>query len=53
MKTRLKVCDLKLCEAMCCHDGVYLMNRDEEQAINFVVQSFPSFFAEILPHPLS
>lgn len=33
---KLVVCDLAKCEAMCCHDGVYLMAGEEEFLIELV-----------------
>jgi len=33
---RLNPCDLKVCEAMCCHDGVYLMPEEERFLLDLV-----------------
>ncbi|RYZ57688.1 MAG: hypothetical protein EOP07_09225 [Proteobacteria bacterium] len=44
---RLNRCDTKLCEAMCCYDGAYFMNDEEEAAIRLVVKSFPRSFPHL------
>jgi hypothetical protein len=41
---RLKQCDISVCEAMCCYDGVYL-GDGEEARITQVVQENPDFFS--------
>ena len=43
-ETRLKQCDLSVCKAMCCFDGVYL-NDGEEARITQVVQENPDVFS--------
>ena len=43
-KPFLKRCDLSLCEAMCCYEGVYLKPGEEER-INQMVREHRDFFA--------
>ena len=47
MELRLKSCNVRACEAMCCHDGVYL-DSEEEAALHAVVQQEPALRA-LLP----
>lgn len=35
---RLKRCDIKTCEGMCCYDGVYLTNEEEHDLLKLVEQ---------------
>lgn len=50
--TRLMRCDIAACEAMCCHDGVYLRDGEEESIKSLVTQftdlraSLPEIFIE-------
>ena len=44
---RLERCTLSQCEAMCCYDGVYFMNEEEEAAIRYVVKEFPGHFPSV------
>ncbi len=46
---RLARCDLAVCEAMCCYDGVYL-RPGQEARITATVRAHPEFFA-FLPEP--
>src|SRR5262245_49431142 len=43
-EVRLKQCDLSVCKAMCCFDGVYLIDG-EEARITQVVQENPDAFS--------
>ena len=47
MELRLKLCDLSACEAMCCHDGVYL-DEGEERRLHALVERTPAL-RDILP----
>ena len=47
MELKLKVCDVDGCEAMCCHDGVYLSGQ-EEALLKQLVGSVPEIRA-LLP----
>ena len=38
MTTRLRACDLAVCEGMCCHDGVYLTPEEERRLRRLVFQ---------------
>ena len=49
MELRLKTCDLRACEAMCCHDGVYL-DEGEERRLRALVERTPAL-RERLPEP--
>jgi hypothetical protein len=42
----LKRCDLSQCEGMCCYDGVFL-EEGEEERIRAIVEAYPDFFAFI------
>ncbi len=46
METRLKTCDVAACEAMCCHDGVYLSDT-EEARLRQLVDSTPELRATL------
>ncbi len=46
MELKLKTCDIHFCEAMCCHDGVYL-EPDEEAALQAVVDREPGLRARL------
>ena len=41
MDLRLKPCDVQACEAMCCHDGVYL-DEGEERRLRALVERTPA-----------
>jgi hypothetical protein len=43
---RLKTCELAECEAMCCHDGVYL-SAEEERRLKQLVDSTPALRARL------
>lgn len=43
---KLKRCNLQQCQAMCCYDGVYL-EEGEEEKIKQVVRSFPEYFQHL------
>lgn len=45
---RLRRCDLAACEAVCCHDGVYL-GWGEEERIQALIKEDPAFFAFLPP----
>jgi hypothetical protein len=40
----LKRCDVSQCEGMCCYDGVYL-EEGEEERIHAIVKAYPDFFS--------
>jgi len=40
---KFKECDIKKCEAVCCYDGAYLTNEDEDK-IHRAVKENPDFF---------
>lgn len=42
-ETRLKSCDIRSCQGMCCYDGAYLL-EGEEQLIKAVVEAYPDDF---------
>jgi hypothetical protein len=44
LEPRLRRCDLAVCEAMCCYDGVYLQG-DEEARLTATVREHAGFFA--------
>jgi len=46
MELRLKTCDLRACEAMCCHDGVYL-DEGEERRLRALVERTPALRAHL------
>jgi hypothetical protein len=46
MELRLKPCDLSACEAMCCHDGVYL-DEGEERRLRALVDRTPELKAKL------
>jgi len=46
MELRLKLCDLSACEAMCCHDGVYL-DEGEERRLRALVERTPALRAKL------
>jgi hypothetical protein len=46
MELRLKYCDVSACEAMCCHDGVYL-DGGEEQRLRALVERNPALRAKL------
>lgn len=46
MDLKLEVCDLRACEAMCCHDGVYL-DADEEAKLHALVERTPALRARL------
>jgi hypothetical protein len=46
---RLKSCNVAECEAMCCHDGVYL-SAGEEQRLKQLVDSTPQLRARLPVH---
>ena len=48
MELKLKNCDIHACEALCCHDGVYLEPADEA-ALRAVVDSEPGLRAKLPP----
>jgi hypothetical protein len=43
---KLAVCDVKACEAMCCHDGVYL-DQQEESFLHELVKRLPALRAKL------
>ena len=43
---RLKACDISGCEAMCCHDGVYL-DEGEERRLRALVERTPQLRARL------
>jgi hypothetical protein len=50
MERSLERCEIQVCEAMCCHDGVYLL-AGEEAYLDAIVTEFPEHFAAIeTPH---
>jgi hypothetical protein len=42
--TKLKTCDIDSCKGMCCYDGIYLMDGEEEYLKN-IVQEFKEYFS--------
>jgi len=46
MELRLKTCDPRACEAMCCHDGVYL-DEGEERRLRALVERTPALRARL------
>lgn len=50
-RLRLRRCDLSICEAMCCHDGVFLNDRDEER-IQAAIIGNPKLFEFLPPVPV-
>jgi hypothetical protein len=46
MELKLKNCDVHACEAMCCHDGVYL-EAEEESRLKQLVDSVPELRARL------
>lgn len=46
MELKLRVCDVRACEAMCCHDGVYL-DKDEEARLRALVERTPALRARL------
>lgn len=42
--TKLKACDIDSCKGMCCYDGIYLMNGEEEYLKN-IVKEFKEYFS--------
>jgi hypothetical protein len=46
MDLKLEVCDVRACEAMCCHDGVYL-SPEEEATLHRLVERTPSLRARL------
>lgn len=46
MELKLQTCDIHACEAMCCHDGVYLEPEDEA-ALRAIVASEPALRAKL------
>ncbi len=46
MELRLKLCDVSACEAMCCHDGVYL-DEGEERRLRTLVERTPTLLAKL------
>lgn len=46
MELKLKVCDVRACEAMCCHDGVYL-DAGEEARLRALVERTPALRARL------
>lgn len=46
MELRLKLCDVSACEAMCCHDGVYL-DEGEERRLRALVERTPALRAKL------
>lgn len=46
MELRLKVCEIGQCEAMCCHDGVYL-SEAEEARLQRLVEGTPELRARL------
>lgn len=45
---RLRTCDIASCEAMCCHDGVYL-SETEEQRLRALVARTPALQSRLPP----
>ena len=45
-ETKLKTCDIKSCQGMCCYDGAYLL-MGEEEYIKAIVSKYPDDFADI------
>lgn len=46
VELRLKTCDIRACEAQCCHDGVYLEPADEA-ALHAIVAREPGLRAKL------
>jgi hypothetical protein len=46
MDLKLEVCDVRACEAMCCHDGVYL-DPAEEAKLHALVERTPALRARL------
>jgi hypothetical protein len=46
VELRLKTCDPRACEAMCCHDGVYL-DEGEERRLRALVERTPALRARL------
>lgn len=46
VELRLNNCDIRACEAMCCHDGVYLEPGDEA-ALHAIVEREPALRAKL------
>jgi hypothetical protein len=46
VELKLKTCDIHACEAMCCHDGVYL-EADDEAALQAIVEREPELRARL------
>lgn len=45
-KSKLLRCSVESCQAMCCYDGVYLL-EGEEQLIKSVVEAYPDQFSHL------
>ncbi len=45
-EVRLRRCDLAVCEALCCHDGVWLTG-DDELRVREAIRSVPTAFSQL------